>query len=87
MTSGAAAYRIEMLVDPGLALRVLNLFSQRGLVPDRLDLVRDDNTQWLNLHQSDLCLATASIIAAKLAAFVGVLDVTCTFDGATLRQG
>ncbi len=86
MKPGTAAYRIDLLVDPGLALRVLNLFAQRGLVPDRLDLVRDDNTQWLNLRQSDLCVATASIIAAKIVALVGVLDVKCTFDGAALSQ-
>lgn len=78
MSDVTAVYRVTMLVDPGIALRALNLFAQRALVPDRFDLVRDAETQRLTVQQSGLAPDAAAIIAAKLAAFVGVIAVEST---------
>ncbi len=75
MSEVTAVYHLTMLVDPGIALRALNLFAQRALVPDGFELVRDDETMRLTIRQSGLAPDAAAIIAAKLAAFIGVIAV------------
>lgn len=80
MSEVTAVFHVTMLVDPGIALRALNLFAQRALVPNRFDLVRDNEIQRLTVQQSGLAPDAAAIIAAKLAAFVGVITVESQFS-------
>lgn len=68
-------YVITAIAEPGIAPRVLNLFAQRGLIVDRLELARDGDTHRIRIHQPGLDPATAAIIAAKLDTIIGVASV------------
>ena len=89
MTSGlvAARYRVTLAPELGAALRLLNLFAQIGLLPDSVAIAAHADGLLLSVHQSELSLHRAELIAARMRSQVDVTSVTVQITLAAASDG
>jgi len=61
--------------DPGLLIRILNLFALRDQVPARVSARTVDGEWQVRIGAGRLCPREADLMAAKMKALVGVVSV------------
>jgi hypothetical protein len=70
-----ASYAATATPDPGMLIRILNLFALRDLVPLRVRSRTLGNHLQVTVDVQDLAEAEAQLIAARMRALVGVSSV------------
>ena len=70
-----ASFRVTTAPDLGAALRVINLFAQQGLLPDRVAIVAHADRLEVTVRQPAIAAHRADLIAARMRTQVDVADV------------
>ena len=75
-----ARFSVSAQGDTGTLLRVINLFTKRGLEPTLVHATNEDELLTIDIVQLNLLEETANGIAAAVRALVMVREVQLTFD-------
>lgn len=70
-----ARFRVTLVPDLGAAMRIINLFAQQGLLPDRIAVATYPDRLVVSVSQPGIAAARADLIAARMQAQVDVARV------------
>ncbi|MEY2882567.1 MAG: hypothetical protein RL490_291 [Pseudomonadota bacterium] len=70
-----ASFRVTTAPDLGAALRVINLFAQQGLLPNRVTITTIPDGLVVSVRQLAIAAHRADLIAARMRTQVDVADV------------
>jgi hypothetical protein len=70
-----ASFRVTLVADLGAAMRIINLFAQQGLLPDRIAVATHPGRLVVSVRQSGIAAGRADLIAARMQAQVDVARV------------
>jgi membrane-associated protease RseP (regulator of RpoE activity) len=75
----AAVFRVTVAPELGAALRVVNLFAQQGLLPDKIGIAARAGDLVISVRQSMIDPRRAELIVDRMRAQVDVIKVAFSF--------
>jgi 3-dehydroquinate dehydratase len=70
-----AAFRVTTWLELGAALRVIDLFAQQGLCPEKVSIATRHDRLVISIHQPELTPHRADLIAARIGMQIDVIHV------------
>lgn len=70
-----AAFRVTTVLELGAALRIINLFAQQGLLPDKVRIATRCDRLVISIVQPDLAPHRAGLIVARMRTQIDVIGV------------